>query len=254
MKTIKIRNVEFGAGASKIAVPIVGETQEDIVKKGAELRDGPGDLVEWRADYYKDVTDPEALLDTAKKLREALGEMPILFTIRTKHEGGLVDIDDATYAALNKAAAESGCVDLLDVEIFRDEEETRKQIAELKKSVTVLGSYHDFSATPPQSEIVAILTKAKDLGADISKIAVMPQTDADVVALLAGSVEMREKNPDQLLLTISMGARGMLTRIGCGTSGSCITFGAVGQGSAPGQIQAQDLKRTLDLLQTVQGG
>ena len=35
MKTIKIRNVEFGAGASKIAVPIVGETQEDIAKKGA---------------------------------------------------------------------------------------------------------------------------------------------------------------------------------------------------------------------------
>ena len=252
MKTITIRNVVFGAGAAKVAVPIVGETQEAILKKAEALRGGVCDLVEWRADYYCDAARPEALLDTLQKLRAALGDMPLLFTLRTKHEGGRAELDAASYEALNAAAAESGCVDLIDVELFRDAAAMRKQIAALKRNVTVIVSYHDFFTTPTQGEIVTILTRAMELGADISKIAVTPQTDVDVLTLLAASVEMREQHPDQLILTISMGARGVLTRIGCGFSGSCITFGAVGEASAPGQIQAGDLKWTLTLIDRMQ--
>lgn len=248
MKKINIRNVAFGAGTAKIAVPIVGETQQDILNKAAELRRSPCDLAEWRADRLRGAARPELLLDTLRKLRTALRDMPLLFTLRTKHEGGGIDLEDGAYEELNMAAADSGCVDLIDVEIFRDAETTRRQIAMLKKRAAVIGSYHDFYATPPRGEIVAQLTKAMELGADISKIAVTPLTDGDVLTLLAASVEMREKHPEQLLLTISMGARGVLSRVGCELSGSCITFGAVGQVSAPGQLQAGDLKRALDLL------
>lgn len=248
MKTITIRNVEFGAGAAKVAVPIVGATREAILQKAAELRSAPCDLVEWRADCCRDAMEPEVLPDMLHELRAALGDMTLLFTLRTKHEGGSADLDDTTYEALNAAAAGSGCVDLIDVEIFRDAAATRRQIAALRKRVAVIGSYHDFFGTPSQGEIVARLTEAMELGADISKIAVTPRTDADVLTLLAASVEMRERHPKQLLLTISMGARGVLSRIGCEVSGSCITFGAVGEVSAPGQLQAGDLKRTLELL------
>ena len=33
MNTVKIRDIEIGAGAPKIIVPIVGITKEDIIKK-----------------------------------------------------------------------------------------------------------------------------------------------------------------------------------------------------------------------------
>lgn len=44
------------------------------------------DVVEWRVDYFQGVGDVQRVVDTARELNEALGEIPILFTFRTKRE------------------------------------------------------------------------------------------------------------------------------------------------------------------------
>ena len=50
--------------------------------------------------------------------REVLKEIPLLFTFRTLKEGGEKAIEKDVYANLNKKAAKSGYVDLIDTEVF----------------------------------------------------------------------------------------------------------------------------------------
>ena len=84
MKTVKIRNLEIGTGAPKVIVPIVGKTRAEILSKGNELASIPLHVVEWRADFYEDVFQIPEVLETLKQLRAVLGDIPILFTFRTK--------------------------------------------------------------------------------------------------------------------------------------------------------------------------
>lgn len=255
METVTIRGVTLGAGAPKLIVPIVDETQEGILNKAKEITALPVDMVEWRVDFYQDVLYSDKLLETLGKLRAALGELPLMFTLRTRHDGGELDVTFEQYKAVNMTAAASGCADVIDVEIYHGAEVLRDHIDAIHGAgAKVIGSFHDFRGTPSREEMVSRLRQAQDMDSDISKIAVMPQRQEDVLALLDASVEMKEKYATRPILTISMGPMGMVSRVACETTGSCMTFGAVGKTSAPGQIQAAELRHTLDMLHLAQFG
>ena len=74
MPPLKIRNTLFGEGRPKICVPIVGTTEKEILEEAGSFSGLPLDMVEWRADWFEEVTDTEAVLSVLEKLREALGE------------------------------------------------------------------------------------------------------------------------------------------------------------------------------------
>ena len=93
MRPIVVRGVTLGAGAPKIAVPIVGRKREDILAEAAAIKALHADLAEWRADFFERLTDPVALCTTLSALRETLDETPLLFTIRTEREGGAAALD-----------------------------------------------------------------------------------------------------------------------------------------------------------------
>ncbi len=57
----------------------------------------------------------EKVEETAKQLREVLGEMPILFTFRTSKEGGEKAIETPVYVELNQKISATGYVDLVDM-------------------------------------------------------------------------------------------------------------------------------------------
>lgn len=249
MKTVRIRNMEVGAGPVKVIVPIVGKTGADIVDKGKELRTIPLHMVEWRADFFEDVLDLEKTLHTLKDLRAALGDIPLLFTFRTDREGGERAISMEQYTALNKAVAESGNADVIDVEIFSGEAVVRENISAIHAAgVKVIGSSHDFHGTPDKADLIGRLRKAQDMEADIAKIAVMPQSRADVLTLLEATEEMHRCYADRPIITMSMSGMGVISRL-CGeVFGSAMTFGAVGQTSAPGQISVEQLNQVLEII------
>ena len=264
MKTLNVRGIELGAGVPKTIVPIVAKTKADILVKAKEITQLPADLVEWRADFYEDLFNILPLLDTLKQLRAILGETPILFTIRTEPEGGEVAPLFDEYSHTNLTVAKTGYVDLVDVEMFwgNDDwayEDTSDDSDELveriqKANCHVVGSRHNFSGTPDDSDYMSdTLLKMQDANVDIPKIAVMPENESDVVNLIKASVEFKEK-ADRPFLTISMGPLGMMSRVACELSGSCMTFGAAGQVSAPGQIQVGELKDMLTKIHNAQAG
>ncbi len=53
----------------------------------------------------------------------------------------------------------------------------------------------------------------QDLGADLPKIAVMPQSPQDVLTLLAATLTMKEKYATRPLITMSMGKSGGVSRV-----------------------------------------
>lgn len=249
MNTVKIRDIEIGAGAPKIIVPIVGVTKEDIIEEAKTFDSIPIDVVEWRVDWFEGVFDFAKVEDVLKDLREVLGNIPLLMTFRTSKEGGEKAIEADAYAELNKKAAATGLVDLVDVEAFTGDEVVKDIIEGAHAhDVKVVASNHDFDKTPDKDDIVGRLVKMQELGADIPKIAVMPQCKKDVLTLLEATREMAEEHADRPIITMSMAGTGLISRL-CGeVFGSALTFGAVGKASAPGQMNASDLREILTLI------
>lgn len=114
--------------------------------------------------------------------------------------------------------------------------------------VRVICSTHDFFKTPPKEEMRGHLRKMQQLGADILKLAVMPQSRRDVLTLLEVTLEISEELVDNPVVTMSMASLGLVSRMVGETFGSAITFGAVGQRSAPGQPGARELAEVLEVI------
>ncbi len=245
---IEVRGVRIGEGMPKICVPIVGVTAEEIKAAAHVAKMAEPDVVEWRADWFSCVEEENQVRTVLEELRKILGNIPLLFTFRTKGEGGERMLDQAAYVRLNKKVAQSGLVDLLDVELFTGDAAVKELVACAHAAgVKVIASNHDFKKTPAADVIAERLFRMKELGADIPKIAVMPADRADVLTLLAatGQAAAGIKGP---IITMSMAGTGLVSRI-CGeTFGSALTFGTAGKASAPGQMDAKDLRRILTLL------
>lgn len=249
MKTVYLKNVEVGAGVPKVIVPIVAASKTGIIARAESFRGIPLHVVEWRVDFYHEALNTASVLDTLSELRAVLGETPILFTFRTKKEGGEKPISMAHYTALNKAVAESGMVEAIDVEIFSGDEVVLENIRNIHAAgVAVVGSNHEFKHTPSEDDIIYRLRKEQDMGCDILKIAVMPQSRRDVITLLSATERMYTDYAEQPLVTMSMAPTGVLSRF-CGeVFGSAMTFGAIGQTSAPGQVPVERLNTALQIL------
>lgn len=249
MTPVIVRNVVLGQGEPKICIPLMGKTERDVLGAARELQKLPADLVEWRADGFLDLRNPQALIRSLKHIREVLGEdMPILFTVRTKQEGGEAELSRDAYCGCCLAALE-GEADLLDVEASGGEETVLELIQKAhERGKKVILSRHDFSQTPDEEEMLACLCRMQAWGADITKLAVMPQSPSDVLKLLSVTLAMKETHADRPFITMAMGKDGLISRL-CGeTFGSCLTFGCGARASAPGQMDARALRGVLDAV------
>ncbi len=245
MEPVKVRNVIIGKGRPKICVPIVAPTREEIIKDGEHFHHLAADLAEWRADWYEGVSDTEKVLETAGKLRDILGDIPLLFTFRTAKEGGEKALAPEEYIALNRAVIESGFADLLDIELFTGDEAVSSMIEHAHR-------HHVKVIVSSRETILGRMKKMQELGADIPKIAVMPQTRDDVLALLSATLEMSEHYARGPIITISMSGKGVVSRITGEAFGSSVTYGSAGGQSAPGQMPVDDLARILNVIHETQ--
>ncbi len=250
MKTVKVRNIEIGAGVPKICVPIAGKNREEVLEQAAHIRTLPADLVEWRVDYFYDVSSLSLLtvLTFLSEVRKAVGDLPLLFTFRSKAEGGEKELSAQAYEELYKTVITSGLVDLIDVELSRGEALIGRLLeAAHEKGVFVMLSIHDFAKTPPREEMVAVLRRMESLNADLAKLAVMPQSTEDLLNVLYATQDF-SSDASIPCVTMAMGNGGSLSRVSGEVYGSAMTFGAAGQATAPGQLSVTDLKAALDYL------
>lgn len=248
-KIVQVRNVEIGAGVPKIAVSLMGTNDAELEAEISKLKNIEFDVAEWRIDFYKDVEKIESVKKTLLYIRKWLNNIPIIFTFRSKNEGGNKDISKEYYIKLLLEVIETKEADLIDVELFTGDDEVEKIINRAHENgVKVIISNHDFEKTPSKEEIIKRIEKMIDLGADIPKIALMPKCREDVLTLLSTTSYIDEKYSDIPIITMSMGSIGMVSRIAGELFGSALTFGAAEKSSAPGQIQANELSTILQII------
>lgn len=245
MNTIKIKNVEIGKGIPKICIPLTGKNREEIIEEMEIVKKSNPDLIEWRVDFFEESDNPERVCEMLGTINDSFKQIPVLFTFRTKEEGGEKSIMSEDYVKLLKEVSEKRLADIVDVQVFWYGEKSEDFIKELKETgAVVLASSHHFEGTPSVREMSDALYTMENRGADIVKLAVMPQSGKDVCALLEATME-RKEHSNKPMITMSMGQSGMLSRICGALTGSCVTFASGKQASAPGQIKADELKKVL---------
>lgn len=249
MKTVTVRNLVIGEGAPKIIVSLMGKDITTVKSEALAYREADFDILEWRVDHFADVASIDAVLEAARAIRDVMVDKPLLFTFRSAQEGGEQALSVENYIALNRAAVDSGLVDMIDLELFTGDDLVKAAVEHAHaKNVFVIMSNHDFHKTPAADDIVQRLRKMQELGADIPKIALMPQSKTDVLTLLSATLEMQERYADRPIITMSMAKTGVISRLSGEVFGSAATFGAVKKASAPGQISVTDLRTVLTIL------
>lgn len=238
------------ATAVKTIVPITAKTKEQALAQAQVIANtADADLAEFRIDLLSFASDTKQVIALGHELKKVLGNKPLIATIRTKNEGGQLEISDADYGKTYQAYLKNPFMDWLDVEMFRDQKVVSEIVQKAhQKKVLVVMSNHDFQKTPSQDEIEKRLLKQDQMGADILKIAVMPKSKQDVFTLMNATLKVSQQTTKPLL-TMSMGQLGTISRVATANMGGSYSFGMIGQASAPGQIDVTKLKQ---ILQTVQ--
>lgn len=237
----------------KTIVPITAKTKEQAIAQAKVIvANQDADLAEFRIDLLDFAADSKQVIALGHELKKILCDKPMIATIRTHNEGGKLSISDADYGKTYQAYLKQPFMDLLDVEMFRDQQVVKNTVKLAHdKKVLIVMSNHDFQKTPSEDEIVKRLLKQDELGADILKIAVMPQSKQDVFTLMNATLKVSQQSKKPLL-TMSMGKLGTISRIATANMGGSFSFGMIGEASAPGQIDVTQLKQFLKTVQPTQ--
>ncbi|WP_267530532.1 type I 3-dehydroquinate dehydratase [Acinetobacter oleivorans] len=236
--------------AVKTIVPITAKTKEQALAQAQVIANtADADLAEFRIDLLSFASDTKQVIAVGHELKKILGNKPLIATIRTKNEGGQLEISDADYGKTYQAYLKNPFMDWLDVEMFRDQKVVSEIVQKAhQKKVLIVMSNHDFQKTPSQDEIEKRLLKQDQMGADILKIAVMPKSKQDVFTLMNATLKVSQQTTKPLL-TMSMGQLGTISRVATANMGGSYSFGMIGQASAPGQIDVTKLKQILKTVQ-----
>ena len=249
-KLIRVNGKPLGNGSLPIIItPLVGKTLSAILDEVAAIVPKAPDLLEWRIDFFDAIGDSKAVIETALAIRKASNGIPVLLTRRNATEGGQpLSIDEPAVVAMYTAVCQAKCVELIDYELSNDPADL-KSLREVSKAngIGLIMSYHNFQMTPDAATLDGKFAEAARLGADVAKVAVMPQNDRDVLDLLAATSRAREAI-DLPLISMSMGGVGSISRIMGWVYGSAATFAVGKSSSAPGQIAIEDLRTTLAIV------
>lgn len=248
-KEMNIGNLTLNKDHPRICASLTGASLTELENELKVVQQTPPDILEWRFDLYE-LQDLETLTSTLNFLKNSIGNIPLIFTIRTSREGSASDYSDEAYHALCSAAMDTGLIDAIDLEGTRPEELLKNLVSYARsKQITSIYSYHNFNETPADATLESVSDRAKTLGADLVKLAVMPTVQADVIRFINWSHRLSTEI-EMPIITIAMDTIGTITRIACNLTGSVMTFAVLKQASAPGQIPLGDLRKIMALVNT----
>lgn len=169
-----------------------------------------------------------------------LAGLPLLFTARRGDEGGAGNIGPETRARMLEAALEdAACVDI-EVASIDEMKPSIEMLADRK--IPWIASFHDFTKLPDDAVLADRLTKARDAGAAVFKVAAKLNGTADLVRL----ADFQLADHGIAVASMGMGPLAPVSRLLCAQCGSVLNYGFLGEtATAPGQWDAALLKRCI---------
>jgi 3-dehydroquinate dehydratase I len=246
---VTVRNTVIGGAQPLVCLPLVAKDRKALLGQAKELVVLRPDLLEWRIDAFDQVTEVTECLEALRELRREIGDIPLIFTCRIDREGGFKAIPEEKRLELITRLMATGQLDLVDVELCSGADFLAAvRVAAKTSGCKLIFSHHNFQATPDEAFIIAKLLEGQTAGADITKLAVMPKSYADVLTLLSATNKARNGAVTIPIVSMAMGAEGLITRLAGGLFGSDITFAIGSKASAPGQIPIGQLRTGMELL------
>ena len=221
----------------KLVVSVMPKSLEEAQGIDA-MRYIDADIIEWRADFLP----KEAILQVAPAIFEKFAGRELLFTLRTRAEGGEIDLDSAEYVQIIKDVAQLYQPEYIDFEYFSHKD----VFEEMLDFPNLVLSYHNFQETP--DNMMEILSELTSLTPKVVKVSVMAHTEQDVLDLINFTRGFKTLNPEQEYVTISMGKVGKVSRITSDVTGSSWSFASLDEASAPGQISLSSMKKIREIL------
>ncbi len=215
--------------AIRICVAVREATSEGAVRSACRAAEW-ADIVEIRADFVRD-------LDVPRLLRNK--PCPILFTLRSRQEGG--DYGGTEQERLETLLKAARCgADWVDVEYSAS---YRTVLNEVEPARVIL-SYHNFDETP--ASLVSKVAEMATAGAGILKVATRANRLSDNLTIASALAHAASHKID--LCALAMGPGGVPSRVLAPAWGSWMTFASLpgGTPTADGQVpvdQMADLYR-----------
>lgn len=231
----------LGGEQPVICSPLVGKNLTAIKAEAKTVKTLNPDMVEVRADYWDFIEDTDKAIEALQAIRNIIGDTPILLTVRVAEERGFKKVGQKPKFDFYKKAAALKLPNLIDVELVYGAD-TIKNLKKDLNGVPVVVAYHDLKGTPSSEEIANILKKEIDAGGDVAKIVVKPNSQADVLRFLNGTLEFRTKNPAYPVIASASGQEGRITRLAGGLFGIDLTFASGVKGSNPWQMPVQTVQ------------
>ena len=196
------------------------------------------DVIEWRADYL----EKHDILQVAPAIFEKFAGREILFTLRTREQGGEIELSGEEYVALIHDINNIYHPDYVDFEYFGHQAEFNQMMDYSNLCL----SYHNFQETP--ENMMEIMSELTSFTPKLVKVSVMAHTEQDVLDLMNYTRGFKTLNPEQEFVTISMGKIGRISRIAADLTGSVWSYASVGVESAPGQISLSSMHKIREIL------
>jgi len=256
-KPILLHGRPVGGGAFPlVCTPLVGRTRDAVLAEVDAVLPKKPDVLEWRVDFFEALGDTAHVIDTARAIRDRVGPIPVMFTRRSSIEGvEKIALAEPQVVQLYGEVCASRLVDLIDYETVNAALDFgRLRAVSREHDIALIGSYHNFQATPDAAALAAKFALAHRLDADIAKVAVMPKGPRDVLTLLGATCDASQSLPIPLI-SMSMGPYGSLSRMVGFVYGSALTWAVGKSSSAPGQVPIEDLRAVVATVRrTVLGG
>lgn len=221
----------------KLVVSVMPKSLEEAQAIDAN-RYVDADIIEWRADFLS----KDEILQVAPAIFEKFAGRELLFTLRTRAEGGEIDLSAQEYVQVIKDVTQLYQPEYVDFEYFGNKD-VFDQMLDFPNLVL---SYHNFQETP--ENMMEILSELTSLNPKVVKVSVMAHTEQDVLDLMNFTRGFKTLNPEQEYVTISMGKVGKVSRITSDVTGSSWSFASLDVASAPGQISLSNMKKIREIL------
>jgi pentafunctional AROM polypeptide len=214
------------------------------------------DAVELRVDLLKDPQSEDSIpsldfVTSQLSLLRATVPLPVIFTIRTKSQGGAFPDDAHKEAlALYKQAIKMGS-EFVDLEVTTFPETLLNEVLELKNGSfsRIIASHHD-----PRSELswskngswIPVYNKCLQYG-DIVKLCGVATSQEDNFSLRNFKLWAARSHPDVPIIAVNMGRMGQTSRI-LNNFMTPVSHPSLPFKAAPGQLSAKEIRTALALM------
>ena len=213
---------------------VVSATDPESLEKITTLSgQTPWDIVEIRVDRIQ--TQPQLSIEISSI------PCPVILTCRHPDEGGFNELRDPEQrgATLKPLIAHAAAID---IEIAYAAQMAETINLARASNLSLILSFHDFSTTPDETKLQAIVNEGITHCADLIKSATTTDNPEQLCRLLS----LFSTFPDQPLALMGMGKLGMASRLIAAQSGSLLNYAAINEENVPGQWPVGEFRDLID--------